>query len=306
MYSRLAVPLALVLVLAPCPPGKVSDQAAGRPIILLVHGRGMVDRDTAATRRLWLDGLRKGASSISRQPLIDAADVRLVWYADVLDPRSPDACEFSPDDPRARRDRAEDPELKSVMSIAGTLLGAVTTLVADSESSSQLRALAADASFLSNARKRCASEQRLGTALEQARAEGRPVIVVAHSLGSILAYDYLSTRADTDIVQELVTVGSPLGSPDLRRLLIGGDERDTLSRPASVKTWTNIHNADDPIGTAVPAVQDITTSAPADGLDPHEMVGYLRTPTTAREILRGWCAAFTTERPPGCKDVMSK
>ena len=218
-------------------------------------------------------------------------------------------CDFAEDDPRARRDRAEDPGLKSVVSIAGTLLSALTALVSDTESTFQLRALAADASFLSDARKRCASEQRLGTALEQARSEGRPVIVVAHSLGSIVAYDYLSTRsarADTDIVQDLVTLGSPLGSAELRRLLIGGDEDDTLARPVSVKAWVNIHNADDALGTSVAAGQDIVTTAPADEPDPHELVGYLRTPTTARAILQGWCSAFSTERPSGCKDVILK
>jgi pimeloyl-ACP methyl ester carboxylesterase len=186
------------------------------------------------------------------------------------------------------------------------VLGALTNVVADSDANAQLRALSADASFLSDARKRCATEARLAAALDRARAEGRPVILVAHSLGSVVAYDYLSARPESALVQRLVTIGSPIGASSLRQLLIGGDSTDTLARPTDVREWVNIHNGQDVFATSLlgtNGVTDITTSPPAGELDPHEMIGYLRTPTTALEVLRGWCAAFTTKRPLGCKDV---
>ncbi len=82
----------------------------GRPVILLLHGRGMNDRDTAELRKWWLDGLTAGAKSLTRAPLLTERDVRLVWYADVLDPRSTEACDYQTDDPRARRDATTDPE----------------------------------------------------------------------------------------------------------------------------------------------------------------------------------------------------
>jgi alpha-beta hydrolase superfamily lysophospholipase len=45
--------------------------------------------------------------------------------------------------------------------------------------------------------KRCASEQRLGAEIDRAKAEGRPIVIVAHSLGAVVAYDYLSARRDS-------------------------------------------------------------------------------------------------------------
>ena len=81
--------------------------------------------------------------------------------------------------------------------------------------------LAADASFLSDARKRCASERRLAEAIDRARSEGGPIILLAHSLGSLVAYDYLSTRTDTVLVNRLVTIGSMLGSPFPPAVYIG-------------------------------------------------------------------------------------
>src|SRR6266571_3775400 len=153
--------LALLTVAAP-------PDDRGRPVILLVHGRGMADRDTAAMRKFWFGALSSGAKTVAKDSLIAERDVRVVWYADVLDPRSAAGCDYDRSDPRARREASEDPDLKSLVSMAGNLLGLLTSLIADTEATAQLRGLAADASFLSDARKRCASERRLAEAIDHA------------------------------------------------------------------------------------------------------------------------------------------
>lgn len=278
----------------------------GRPVILFVHGRGMIDRDTAETRKLWLGSLKATAKQITRDALVDDDDVRLVWYADVLDPRSREVCDYEATDPRARRDAKMDPEFKNVVSVVGSFLGAMTTMVSDNESASQLRALAGDASFLGDSRKRCASERRLGDALDRAKRERRPVILVAHSLGAIVAYDYLSSRADTGVVQRLVSVGSMLGSADLRRLLIGGDSTDTFASPASVKTWINVRNTGDVLAVPLSFGRDLLTTPPADEPDKHEMMSYLRNEVGATAILAGWCSAFAGKAPGGCARALER
>jgi pimeloyl-ACP methyl ester carboxylesterase len=293
--------LAGALVLAAAAP----PNDRGRPVVLLVHGRGMVDRDSAATRKFWADALRGGVKGVAGDSLITERDVRVVWYADVLDPKSNAGCDYDRTDPRARRDAAEDPELKSLVSLAGNLIGSLTGLIADTESTSDLRGLAADASFLGDARKRCASERRLADAIDRARTEGRPIVLVAHSLGALVAYDYLSTRTDSGLVSRFVTIGSMLGSP-MRHLIIGGDSTDTLSRPASVSDWVNIRNEQDPLAVPLAIGRDIATNPPADEPDAHEMVGYLRGAATAREVASGWCLAFQSNRPHGCEVVVPK
>jgi pimeloyl-ACP methyl ester carboxylesterase len=302
MTRRLFALGAVLLLTAAAPP---DDH--GRPVILLVHGRGMVDRDSAATRKLWLEALTSGLKTVTRDSLIAERDVRVVWYADVLDPRSNAGCDYDRGDVRAHHDATQDPDLKSFASLAGNLIGSLSSLVADTEMMAQLRGLASDAAFLSDARKRCASERRLADAIDRARREGRPVVLVAHSLGSLVAYDYLSSRTDSVLVNRFVTIGSMLGSPELRRLLIGGDSTDALSKPASAKEWINIFNEQDAIAGPVGLGHDVPANPPADEPDPHEMVGYLRGSITAKEVLNGWCAAFqSTSRPPGCRELVPK
>ena len=48
----------------------------GRPVVLLVHGRGMADRDTAATRKMWERALAAGGRSITSDELITDRDCR--------------------------------------------------------------------------------------------------------------------------------------------------------------------------------------------------------------------------------------
>jgi fermentation-respiration switch protein FrsA (DUF1100 family) len=295
---RLVAGLAIAAVAIAAP--KEDDR--GRPVVLLVHGRGMIDRDTSVTRKMWFDAISSGAGTINGARLYSDRDVRVVWYADVLDPRSTAGCDYKSGDARGRRS-AMDPELKEVVSTAGSILSAITALVDDSGAVGQLRSLSADAAFLTDARKRCAAERRLGEAIDRAHLEGRPVIVIGHSLGAVVAYDYLSARGDTGLVEQLITIGSPVGAPDLRRLLIGGDGTDTLTRPASVKRWTNIRNGNDIFAAPIAVGRDILTDSPNDEPDPHEMVGYLRGSATNAEVAADWCAAFTIKAPSACGSV---
>ncbi len=280
-----------------------SEDDRGRPVILLVHGRGMLASDTAATRKMWLNALAAGGKTITSLPLLSERDVRVVWYADVLDPRSAAGCDYAATDTRTRRNAAIDPDLKALVATVGSLFDMITSVVADTESISHLRALSADASFLADSRKRCASEQRLADAIDRARREGRPVILVAHSLGSLVAYDYLSARSDTGLVQRFITVGSMVGSTELRQLLIGGDASDTLTRPAGVKSWTNVRHENDLFAATISTGRNVIATPPADEPDPHELVGYLRGSVTATEILGSWCAAYGSKVPAGCGAV---
>jgi len=300
MLGRVSAIAALVLVAA-FTTTRPDDR--GRPVILLVHGRGLVTHDTAAVRTMWLDALMSGTKSVAKASLIANRDVRLVWYADVLDPLSGDGCSYAATDPRARRDAATDPELKSFVTMVGNFLTALSTFVSDSGSTGELRALSSDAAFLGNAHKRCAAEQRLADAIDRASKEGRPVILVAHSLGSLVAYDYLSSRRDTGVVQQVVTIGSPLGSSELRHLLIGGDSTESFGLPSSVRSWTNVRAAADMFAMPLAFGRDVVAETPPTEPDAHEMIGYLRSSATAGAILGGWCSAFVGPAPAGCADI---
>ena len=273
--------------------------AQPRPLVLVVHGRGQGTRDSAALRRDALNALRDAARAVAGESgaeLLRDDDVRVVWYADLLDPRrEPATCASSPVENR------DGSPLGALALIAGALLGAAADdaqASKDSAGAGTLRALVGDMRFFGDGTTRCAAERRVGDALDRAHSEHRPVVLVAHSLGGIVAWGYLRHRAAPDApdVQRFVTLGSPLGSPDVRRIVFG-DDTTPLALPPAVRSWVNVLGTGDPFATHLLAdsaaasaeLSDVTTEAPHD--DPHDLVGYLRDPATARAVLGAWCEA---------------
>lgn len=110
-----------------------------------------------------------------------------------------------------------------------------------------------------------------------------PLVIVAHSLGTIITYDVLSdpTLAGRDI-RLLATVGSPLGIANVMPRLRDGQGPGTV--PREIQSWTNFADRFDPVaclgvslsGKYQPAdfVHDVSTlDNPAP--DNHALEGYL-------------------------------
>jgi hypothetical protein len=275
-----------------------------RPVVLMLHGRGVLDPDSTDLRREWLDALNQGLVGVGSSPLLEEDDFRLVWYADALDPRAPAAC-ATPVRPSA------SDAVATMLGTVGTLMGFVADLSGEHEAAA-LRSLAGDLLYLGDERKRCAAEERLAVQLARAAAEERPVLLVAHSFGSLVAYHHLQTRDTTGSapVDRLITVGSLIGRPELRDLLFGaGSRRPPL--PSRVTTWVNVRDPEDPfaaplLGIAADSasrgrIRDVRTER-SGAIDPHDAARYLIDPVTARAVLESWCAALpsTGDRPGGC------
>ncbi|MFF8572707.1 hypothetical protein ACF07F_35240 [Streptomyces sp. NPDC015237] len=119
-------------------------------------------------------------------------------------------------------------------------------------------------------------ERIRGHVLPELHREG-PRLVIAHSLGSVIAFDML-TRTETGPGPEglttLVTCGSPLSWPTIRRSL---GQVDTLRLPDGIE-WINLHAAGDIVAQGglagvAPSVQDELVY---NGLaSPHEARRYL-------------------------------
>ena len=301
---------------------------AGRPIILLVHGRGQLGRDTAVLRAQWERALGAGIAALTSRPLLAPGDVRLVWYADVLDPASPSpSCDDDEGD--AEDARASSPPARSdagdtgdVLQLLASVTSAFFTSLYESipgESRTAMRELVGDLLYLGDRWRRCAVEHRLASALDLAAREQRPVVLVAHSLGSLVSYRYL--RADragarqqpAPAIHRYVTLGSMLGIPELQELLLG--RAGPLALSARVGSWVNVRHDDDPFAVPLadstgarerssPRIRELVTSSTTS--DPHDIVGYLRDPAAARAIAWAWCDAFKESRaraPAACGDV---
>ena len=116
----------------------------------------------------------------------------------------------------------------------------------------------------------------------------RPRVVVAHSLGSVVAYEALHARPDLG-VDLLVTVGSPLGLPEAVFDGLEPEPRDGRGeRPPGVGRWVNIADPGDLV--AVPArlgdrfPVDLHEEAHIGRLDFHTMAGYLGCGLTAAAV----------------------
>lgn len=150
---------------------------------------------------------------------------------------------------------------------------------------------------------RQAIQSRFVDALELAVRPARPggpplpVILVAHSQGSIIAYDVLTALSGRtpsglplDLVA-LVTFGSPLGIDEVQRKLAGaGPSAPYGTVPAGVRAWTNLADPFDPVALDKTLAGEFQAPDPARPVhvhdvavrnkvfwNPHSAVGYLAT-----------------------------
>jgi hypothetical protein len=159
------------------------------------------------------------------------------------------------------------------------------------------------------------AEAARGPIEEAVRAHaGDRVMLIAHSMGSILAYEVLSKLGAEDggpTVDAFLTIGSPLGLPEVKARLLARwapAEGGGLRTPASVTgSWQNFadprdrvaldaHLADDyrPNAHGVQVRDDLVANdyAAPDRMNPgvlrpnvHKSYGYLRAPEVSRAIL---------------------
>ena len=121
--------------------------------------------------------------------------------------------------------------------------------------------------------------------LDRLDVGGGPFVVVAHSQGSMIAYDVLCGLDPAKYkVPLFVTVGSPLGVDEVQDQIRKLTGQKTLKKPACVDQWMNFADIIDPVasdknlsGDYVPAA-DITDTI-VRNLDspksPHSGTGYL-------------------------------
>lgn len=289
--------LSLVIVASCAAAASQRPQPVARPLVILVHGRGQLSLDSASLRKEWKRDLDASLVSVG-MPALHEDDVRLAWYADVLDPDSESECApaTDPDDDA------------SLGSIARGFLSSLSIVVSEGVQSStrEARGMIGDLLYLIDASARCGAERRVAQSIQSAVKLGRPVIVVAYSLGSVVAYEHLSKlAADAPRPHDLrfITLGSPLGVPEIRNILLG-DGVPALAMPKGVSSWVNVYDPNDAFAApldvqGVNSLQDRATQRTESG-DPHSIGGYLRDRETGLALARALCASTQELFREGC------
>lgn len=117
-----------------------------------------------------------------------------------------------------------------------------------------------------------------------------PCVVVAHSLGSVVAYNVLRTRAAMPQYPQLITLGSPLGIRAIKQQLA-----TPLVSPPCIGQWFNAYDDRDVVALVPLNAQTFNVTPPiankGDVLNftdnRHGIEGYLTDPVVAQQVVRG-------------------
>lgn len=149
-------------------------------------------------------------------------------------------------------------------------------------------------------------------------AAGRPLLLVGHSMGSVICWDALWEAAFDEQapveVSLFLTMGSPLGQRYVQQRLLSHGERAIRRFPPGIGRWVNLAAEGDMTSLDQRLANDFACRFPdaslgiedyevvnafrLDGvLNPHAEYGYLANPVTARLVSAWWDAASTQALP---------
>ncbi|TWB62910.1 alpha/beta hydrolase [Bradyrhizobium sacchari] len=232
--------------------------------LVLIHGRSQQGRDPAELKSIWMDTLHRGAAKINRN-LPDDLEVVFPYYGDKLDELARQSEIPLTNDVQAKGNPVDDDFLKFQASVAESMRqgAGITNAQVQQEFGTNttergpqnfawvqaiIRAIDRNAGaasqttietimrdvylYTTRAGVRDEVDRIVGPALNE-----KPCVVIAHSLGSVVAYNVLRTDRRNLNVKAFITVGSPLAIRAIR------DQLRPIGFPAPAKAW---YNAFDP------------------------------------------------------------
>ena len=132
------------------------------------------------------------------------------------------------------------------------------------------------------------------------------IMVVGHSMGSIIAYNVLSFELPNIPIHSFITMGSPLALPNVISYIAGQQKKHNIDNPKQIKTpnsvtnnWCNFSDITDMVALNYKLSDDFAENnkgvSPVDFLvvnnyqinnkqNPHKSYGYLRTPEFAKVL----------------------
>jgi hypothetical protein len=284
--------------------------------LVLIHGRDQQGKDPALLKAEWLDALTKGAKKINR-PLPANLDVAFPFYGNLLDdfakqmdiPLSVDVVtRGAPVDEDFLVFQGEVAE--EIRTAAGVTDAQVDQEYVPNEKpkgplnwawvQAILRAVDKHGGGLSASALETFTRdvflytRRAGVRDEVDRLVAKSLteeatVVVAHSLGSVVAYSILRNDRRALNIQAFVTVGSPLAVRAVR------DTFRPLRYPSPIKGWFNafdkrdvvalypLDNSNFPVAPAIRNANDVKNATS----NRHGISGYLDDVGVAKEILDG-------------------
>lgn len=286
--------------------------------LFLIHGRDFKP-EKSDLEKLWIDALKFGIvrdHGTEGSKRFSQVDVRLIYYGDLsndflakknkkqvddLNDRHNTLCKLKK---HARIDFSEEKYMKMRSPFHGVIrwLVGVAAAVPVLRDIGMWGKMPEMSHYWWNSKKQFGKEvrKRLSIPLHGALEAGKDVMVIGHSLGSIVAYDVLSMLscsgpASSGKVSRLVTLGSPLGVSYVQHRL-----RNWKKFPNNVSAWVNITAKDDFVALDEEVKNDFRGMSPKikdcaifnlavrkGKTHQHHSIGYLIHPVVAH-IVDGW------------------
>lgn len=160
----------------------------------------------------------------------------------------------------------------------------------------------------------CEVRELLKAVLRPAFEQGDDILLIGHSMGSVIAYD---TLWELDHLERqagklcLLTIGSPLGMRYVQQRLMGHAQPPARRYPGNIRRWHNLSSVGDLVALdqqvrddfgqmltlgLIEAIEDHCTGIynyfrNEEGLNCHRSYGYLVNPAVGELIARWWTAA---------------
>ncbi len=290
-------------------PSNKSD--ANDAVVVFVHGRGQAPEKEVTIREKFFHAFAEGQRKLYGRTVVDAADLRFAWYADVIDPGS----SAQPSSPNCKFLATTSASAKFQKELRESLIRVAQAAGLDDFG---LQVLAKDTyRYLTKPEVRCEADTRLQSILVDPELKGRPIILVAHSMGGLVSFsaiDALSRVAgsgERPHVSRFITLGTQIGLPEVIQGLQGGYVKTPVPLPNLIDGWENFRNQGDKLAFATEGSFK-ATDANREPIDlsistvgaRHAIESYLGNPEVVRTITEAWCnkLAPTDSRCTGVND----
>jgi len=148
-----------------------------------------------------------------------------------------------------------------------------------------------------------AFRQRLADLLHKYRHQN--ILLIGHSMGSIIGYDTLTQLTPDISIESFLTLGSPLGLPIIIKKILQEQNQEVTpeSKPITPENirnkWWNFADLDDKVALIYRIANDYAPNSQGlipedfqvdnryqfgDEINPHKAYGYLRTPEVSEHI----------------------
>lgn len=227
-------------------------------IIIGIHGLSNKPKKNQLAE-WWEQAIREGLG-VDRNIPRDAINFHSVYWADVTNPGGPqdpvpkdDAYkEAAPGEIKRYKDSWIDYLRAQTLDVIGDAVDAMKELFGMTATANEVLEKKLPDLHLYYTDKAVRDELRGRLSKVVTDNKGKRIMVVAHSMGSIIAYDVLREigRGDPDcMVDHFVTIGSPLGLPHVKYKIL--KESPLIRTPSIVKKWTNLADRRDPVAVDI-------------------------------------------------------